>query len=75
MEKKEKQKDCQHKSWHIILKLIPTNRPNLIHYPKYVPQIKRSCCDCDMFLGFAKQDEKTINYINNELTLEHWFEE
>lgn len=71
--KTEKQKDknvclrCGAKKRKFYLKLIPTNRGTLEHFPKFIPQVKAICSGCDCFVKFEKQTKGLIKTINNQL--------
>lgn len=50
-----------------IVKLVPTNRPDLPHHPKFIPQVKESCESCKKFIKFAFQTPELINKLNRIL--------
>lgn len=59
--------DCQTTDRVYTIKLIATNRPDLAHFPKFIPQIKASCEKCKRFLKFAVQHPELINKLNRIL--------
>ncbi len=59
--------DCQSNDRLYTVKLVATNRPDLTHYPKLIPQIKESCEKCKRFIKFALQGSELINKLNRIL--------
>ena len=57
--------DCQTAEFFYTLKLIPSGRQSL--YPKYLPQIKKSCASCGRYLRFETQTPELIEKINKVL--------
>ncbi len=57
--------DCGSKDFLYSLKIISSGRE--FPYPKYLPQIKQVCADCDKFKRFARQDVALINKFNQKL--------
>lgn len=57
---------CRHSESVLVIKLISTGRRDNF-YPKFVPQLKKSCQDCHKFLGFEKQTPELIGFLNNKL--------
>ncbi len=49
------------------VQLIPTNKPQLTYFPKYLPQIKESCGECGKFIKFSTQTPEIIKLINDQL--------
>lgn len=49
------------------LKLIPTNRPDLPHFPKFIPQVRESCFDCLKFIKFSTQSSQLVEMLNKKL--------
>ena len=60
-------RECSLPSYEYWLQLVPTNRTDVYMFPKYIPQVKKMCCDCGKFLKFEKQTPELIKHINDEL--------
>lgn len=58
---------CEHKKSIFQLKIIPTNRPDLAYFPKYVPVIKESCVNCSKYISFARQTQDLVDLFNEKL--------
>lgn len=58
---------CSHEKSAYTLKIISTNRPYDPYFPKWIPQIKKSCSDCHKYLKFATQSPELIDKFNQLL--------
>ncbi len=58
---------CTHEKSILTLKIIPTNRADDPWYPRFIPQIKQSCCNCGKYLKFVAQSPELIAKFNQKL--------
>ena len=56
--------DCKETTRTYTVKLIFTNRLNDRFYPKYIPQIKELCANCERYIRFAPQTPELMDSIN-----------